>query len=90
MQRYAIPVKELCENYLSKLKSKYGVWCVLGNHDYKEGKKGAEHVINTLRSYGLHVLDNENAYPINGNKNFEIVGLGDLKSGGKKENCYFI
>lgn len=82
VQKYAMPIEELCNKYLSNLESKYGVWCVLGNHDYKEGKKGVEHIIKTLRSYGLHVLDNETAYPIKNNRKLELVGLGDLLCGG--------
>ena len=88
VQFHSKPIDELCQRYLKRLEAKYGVWCVLGNHDYKEGKKGVNYIMNTLRSHGIHLLDNEACYPIDGNKKFELVGLGDLMCRGNSFILY--
>jgi len=72
----AHPVLQLCERWLKKLQCTHGVYAVLGNHDYKE--KGArEFIIKALSESGIRVLVNEVVYPLNGNKNIELIGLGD-------------
>jgi len=76
---------------LSHLKSKHGVICTLGNHDYSiygkngsgEGNRRADYLQKCLRERGMIVLRNETAYikPADGGTPVAIVGLDDEWSG---------
>jgi predicted MPP superfamily phosphohydrolase len=76
---------------LSHLKSKHGVICTFGNHDYSiygkngsgEGKRRADYLQKCLRDRGMIVLRNETAYikPAEGGTPVAIVGLDDEWSG---------
>src|SRR2546423_3150523 len=76
---------------LSHLKSRHGVICTLGNHDYSiygknhspEGKRRAEYLAKCLRDRGLRVLRNETEYLTTANaaRPIAIVGLDDEWSG---------
>jgi len=72
--------KILCDRWLSKLKSKYGIYAVLGNHDYKQGEKGKESIVRSLTNIGIRVLQSELVYPIPEQKNLELIGVGDSSS----------
>ena len=63
---------------LGKVKSKYGFYTTLGNHD---GWYGAERVTKSLQANGIKVLDNE-SIPIQiNNKTVYIAGIEDLTTG---------
>jgi len=76
VQRRAAPITFLAENWLSKLKARYGVYGVLGNHDYRE-VGGAEHIIQTLEEHGIRLLRSESIHPIPNDRSIELVGVGD-------------
>jgi hypothetical protein len=61
-----------CCAALRPLKAPLGVWAILGNHDYHEGK--ADLVLGGLRSAGIPVLVNRNTRLANG---VWLVGLDD-------------
>ncbi len=73
----SMPVEQIAQG-LSKIKSKYGVYSVLGNHDeWYDSKR----VANSLKKYGIKVLDNENVkLNLEDNKTLYIVGIEDLQS----------
>lgn len=67
----SMPIEQIAP-YLSKLKSKYGSYAVLGNHDWWVGGERIERV---LEKNGTTVLGNENTYiKLNGK------GVNDLTS----------
>jgi predicted MPP superfamily phosphohydrolase len=58
---------------LKELKSRYGVYYVLGNHEYFDNVAG---VVKLIKSFGIKVLDNENVV-INGCVN--LAGINDIR-----------
>jgi len=77
VQKQPEPVRELVQ-YLKGLKSKNGVYAVLGNHDAKVDG-GREMITNVLGSVGIKVLKNESLHPVG--PGLELIGLGDWHSG---------
>jgi len=81
----ALPYEEI----LSKIKSRYGIYTVLGNHDYgdyigwdsDEAKhKNLRKLIDFYQSIGWHYLNNENdVIEINGNK-IAVIGVENWSS----------
>jgi len=71
------PIQELTKNWLSRISAKYGVYGVLGNHDYKEGTAGRDYIVKTLTEAGIRILISEEVHPLGPNANFELVGVGD-------------
>lgn len=72
------PVEILAQKWLSQLKSKKGIYAVLGNHDDKQPHSG-QLITDTLTKYNIHVLENETAYPYGEEEGFiQIIGFGDL------------
>ncbi|MDR1008433.1 MAG: metallophosphoesterase [Campylobacteraceae bacterium] len=65
-------VKEKLEP-LKKLKSRYGVYYVLGNHEYFDNVAG---VVELIKSFGIRVLNNENVI-IDGRIN--LAGINDIR-----------
>ncbi len=62
----------------AKLKAKYGVYAVMGNHDIKGG---GNHLKQALREAGVTVIDNKNVrLDING-KQLVIAGIDDFNMG---------
>ncbi len=59
---------------LGKLSAKFGVFSVLGNHDWAGDGKA---LWTALESAGIKVLENESVYVPFGEKGFYIVGLAD-------------
>lgn len=71
------PVAKTAET-LSKIKSKAGIYTVLGNHDYfKEGQK----IKDALTSNGITVLENRCRKIEVGQKTFYVAGIEDLTTG---------
>lgn len=65
---------EKIANEFSKLKSKYGTFAVIGNHD---GWQGKEQITKALSENNVHVLINENIKV----GNFYIAGVDDIQTG---------
>src|SRR4051812_33387925 len=58
----------LAEKYLKRLKSKYGIYASLGNHDHQQTE--SQHLVLTaLKKVGIRTLINEAAHPIPNHKN---------------------
>lgn len=76
-EEWSYPIVKTAEQ-LSKIESKYGIYTVLGNHDYyQEGKK----IKKALTGVGIKVLENESeTVKING-KTISIAGIEDLTTG---------
>ena len=65
----------LANKYLSKIKTKYGIYASLGNHDYQKSHT-QQLVISAFEAAGIKVLINRSATPIHDNQHFEVVGIG--------------
>lgn len=70
--------KSLIAAELSKIKSKYGIIAVLGNHD---GWQGAEQIKSDFENKGIVVLKNSNILIDYKGKEFYIAGVEDLQTG---------
>ena len=62
-------------NELKNLRSVYGTYFVVGNHEYFHGVKK---IINHLTKLNIKVLENENVYIGPPNKGFNLAGVYDL------------
>jgi len=60
---------------LKALKSKYGTYYIVGNHEYFHG---IEKIIAAVKSLGIKVLENENIYIGEKNEGFNLAGVYDL------------
>ena len=60
---------------LKNLKSKYGTYFIVGNHEYFHGIK---EIINTIKSLDITVLENENFYIGEYKKGFNLAGVYDV------------
>ncbi len=60
---------------LSHLKSNFGTYFVVGNHEYFHG---IESIIETLQALGIKVLQNENSYIGEVGQGFYLAGVYDL------------
>lgn len=68
-----MPIETIAEN-LKGLKSKYGVYGVLGNHDVWDGD---ERIKSILRNAGIKMLENEIAFIEKDGQKLRIFGLKD-------------
>lgn len=62
-------------NQLTKLKSIYGTYFIVGNHEYIHG---VVPIINEVKSLGIKVLENENIYIGQKAKGFNLLGVYDV------------
>jgi len=60
---------------LEALKSTYGTYFIVGNHEYFHG---IEKIMNKLKSLGIRVLENENVYIGEDGKGFNLAGVYDV------------
>ncbi len=60
---------------LAKLKSKFGTYYVVGNHEYFHG---VEKIITAVKSFGIRVLENENVYIGENGRGFNLAGVYDI------------
>lgn len=60
---------------LQNLKSKYGTYFVIGNHEYFHN---VDAIIAEVNNLGIKVLENENIYIGEKNKGFNLVGVYDV------------
>lgn len=64
----------------NRLNSRYGIYAVFGNHDYKLKQKDFEVLRNTLEQYECKTLQNENDSIVVEGKLIHIIGIDDLHS----------
>jgi len=62
-------------NELKNLKSKYGTYFVVGNHEYFHD---IDKVIDKVKSIGIRVLENENVYIGENGNGFNLAGVYDI------------
>ena len=62
-------------NELKKLKSKYGTYFIVGNHEYFHN---IDEVITKVKSLGIRVLENENVYIGDEGDGFNLAGVYDV------------
>lgn len=67
---YAIPAL----NELKNIKSKFGTYFIVGNHEYFHGVKP---IIDYVNSLGIKTLENENVYIGSKDKGFNLCGVYD-------------
>lgn len=74
------------KDVLSRLQAKYGVYSVLGNHDYgdyvewpteEDKEKNLERVIGLQEQWGWKVMNDEHQYIYRDNDSIAIVGVGN-------------
>jgi uncharacterized protein len=74
----AAAAAEPCANCLRKMHAPYGLWAVLGNHDFYSDPN---HITRSLQDAGIHVLSNQStAVELNGGR-FWLSGVGDVTGG---------
>jgi predicted MPP superfamily phosphohydrolase len=79
-RKRSIPKLHRYMESLSRLNATYGMYAVLGNHDYVLSPKYLEELKQTLSSYGCKVLLNEHeTIDINGS-HVEIIGIDDFST----------
>lgn len=64
----------------NQLQPKYGIYAVLGNHDYVLKGKNLENLVNTLKQYNCQVLRNENAEILVDGRRVNIIGIDDFST----------
>ncbi len=62
---------------LSKIKSKYGFYSVLGNHDYY---KDGNYIKSALKKYGIKILENSNYKIERKEGDLYIAGISDMQT----------
>lgn len=70
----SMSIEEIAQE-LSKLKSKYGIYAVLGNHDWWQG---GERIEQSLERRGIIVLGNENKIVDIGARKLYLAGVEDI------------
>jgi len=79
LTRYLVRHIEPCSELLGRLRSRHGVWAVLGNHD---AFSAPQYVEKSLRKSGLQVLRNA-AVPVEKDGiRFWLAGVDDVLAGG--------
>ncbi len=68
---------EYAANQLSKVKTKYGVYSVMGNHDYFKDNK---YIKSALTSHGIKVLENSNVKIDTDNGALYLAGISDMQT----------
>ncbi|MEI3607810.1 metallophosphoesterase [Pseudogracilibacillus sp. SE30717A] len=74
---------------LNKLKVKYGIYAVLGNHDYVLKGQNLKILIETLEKYNCKVLKNENHSIVVNRRPVNIVGIDDFSTNRSDLNASF-
>ena len=60
---------------LTQLKSRFGTYYIVGNHEYFHG---ISEILSAVKSLGIRVLENENIYIGTKEKGFNLAGVYDL------------
>ena len=71
----ALPYAKEALAELKKLDNKYGIYFIVGNHEYLHG---VDEIISEVNSLGIKVLENESVYIGEQNKGFNLVGVYDV------------
>jgi len=66
---------------LRQLKAKYGMYAVLGNHDYILKENDLQQLVHTLEQYDVIVLQNDHKPIIVNGKTVNIIGIDDFCTG---------
>ncbi|KAM9955996.1 hypothetical protein ACTFIW_002208 [Dictyostelium discoideum] len=79
VERDPEPITQLYKKHLSQLKSKYGIYAILGNHDYKT-TLGPEIIKNALKNTNITLLENDIVYPMGKDKGggggaIQLIGI---------------
>ncbi|KAN0000240.1 hypothetical protein ACTFIZ_000699 [Dictyostelium cf. discoideum] len=76
VERDPEPITQLYKKHLSQLKSKYGIYAILGNHDYKT-TLGPEIIKNALKNTNITLLENDIVYPMGKDKvgAIQLIGI---------------
>ncbi|MBY0123710.1 metallophosphoesterase [Bacillus sp. S/N-304-OC-R1] len=65
---------------LNQLQAKYGMYAVLGNHDYVLRNQNLKKLINTLEEYNCKVMKNENDSIIVNGHRVNLIGIDDFST----------
>lgn len=68
---------DACMTALSRLKAPFGVFAVLGNHDFWSGPAVTEQIVRRLKAIGVRVLRNERAVLETRGARVSLVGVDD-------------
>lgn len=74
---------------LNKLKVKYGIYAVLGNHDYVLKDRHLQTLIDTLEKHNCKVLKNENDLIIVNGNPVNIIGIDDFSTNRSNLNASY-
>jgi len=80
-------IHELTDVCLSRIHAKYGIYAILGNHDYKT-PDARDIIIKALQDINIKVLVSEYVIPIPGDDTLEIIGLCDHSFDYKLEEAF--
>ena len=79
-RKWTIPKLAPYLETLNKLNAKYGIYAVLGNHDYVLKSKNLQKLIDTLQQHNCKVLQNQNeGIDVNGSR-VNIIGIDDFST----------
>lgn len=67
-------------NALNRLNPKYGIYAVLGNHDYVLKGESLQYLIDTLKKYNCNVMQNRNETIYIDNQALNIIGIDDFST----------
>ncbi|KAK5580830.1 hypothetical protein RB653_000854 [Dictyostelium firmibasis] len=75
VERDPEPITQLYKKHLSQLKSKYGIYAILGNHDYKT-TQGPEFIKDALKNTNITLLENDIVYPMGKDRGaIQLIGI---------------
>lgn len=79
-RKWTIPKLAPYLETLNKLNAKYGIYAVLGNHDYVLKNKNLQNLIDMLQQHNCKVLQNEHeGIDVNGSR-VNIIGIDDFST----------
>ncbi|EGC33656.1 hypothetical protein DICPUDRAFT_154278 [Dictyostelium purpureum] len=87
IDRDPLPITDLYRKHLSHLKSKLGVYSILGNHDYKGGEQAPIIIKNALKNTNVNLMENEIVYP---SDQIQLIGFDSYakRDNNKLSNVY--
>lgn len=86
-RKHTIPKLVPYLKILNKLNAKYGIYAVLGNHDYVLRHQNLQTLIETLEQYHCKVLQNENEMILVQGQPVNIIGIDDFST--KRSNLEY-
>ena len=79
-RKWTIPKLGPYLEVINKLNPKYGIYAVLGNHDYVLRKKNLNKLITILEQHNCRILNNENETIFVKGTRINIIGIDDYKT----------